>query len=88
MTRLQIMQILNETMRAEMCFTMPLCKGHGLACEQIVKALEEEQKKVREIMISPEMLPQVVKAGTSENEYWNILKQKKGMLVFRWEEKE
>lgn len=58
-----------------------------LACV-IMEELEAEKSKVREVLISPEILPQVVKAGTSENEYWNILKQKKGLLIFRWEEKE
>lgn len=58
-----------------------------LACV-IMEELEVEKSKVREVLISPDVLPQVLKVGTAENEYWNILKQKKGLLIFRWEEKE
>ena len=46
----------------------------------------EAQSKTREeqdIIITPEMLLMIVKTGTAESEYWNILNQKKGQLIFR-----
>lgn len=56
------------------------------AADRILAALEQE--KAGDILITPEMLLQIVKAGTAESEYWNILNQKKGSLIFRPDGKE
>ncbi len=44
MTRLQIMNILNRTLHANVIGRMAIVAGQGLACEQIVTAIGEEQK--------------------------------------------
>lgn len=45
MTRLQIMHILNETLRIDMISSMPIVAGQGLACERILAAMSNEKKQ-------------------------------------------
>jgi len=46
---------------------------------------QEKSRAEKDILITPEMLLQIVKAGTAESEYWNMLNHKKGQLIFRME---